>query len=58
MTRFASGLGHTWGMPELPEVLSAARDLQRWVAGATIVDATVHWERTIRHPQPAARFVA
>ena len=42
-------------MPELPEVETVARDLQRWVAGATIVDATVHWERTIRHPQPPER---
>ncbi len=45
-------------MPELPEVETVARDLQRWVAGATIVDATVHWQRTIRHPQPAERFAA
>jgi formamidopyrimidine-DNA glycosylase len=45
-------------MPELPEVETVARDLQRWVAGATIRDATVHWERTIRHPQPAERFAA
>ncbi len=45
-------------MPELPEVETVARDVQRWVAGATIVDAEVHWERTIRHPQPAERFVA
>jgi len=45
-------------MPELPEVETVARDLQRWVAGATILDATVHWERTIRHPQPAERFAA
>jgi formamidopyrimidine-DNA glycosylase len=45
-------------MPELPEVETVARDLQRWVAGATIVDATVHWDRTIRHPQPPERFVA
>ena len=44
-------------MPELPEVETVARDLQRWVAGATIVDATVHWDRTIRHPQPPERFV-
>jgi len=44
-------------MPELPEVETVARDLQRWVAGATISDAVVHWERTIRHPQPAERFV-
>jgi formamidopyrimidine-DNA glycosylase len=45
-------------MPELPEVETVARDLQRWVAGARIIDATVTWERTIRHPQPAERFVA
>lgn len=45
-------------MPELPEVETVARDLQRWVAGATIRDATVHWDRTIRHPQPPDRFVA
>ncbi len=45
-------------MPELPEVETVARDLSRWVTGATIVDADVHWERTIRHPQPADRFVA
>ena len=44
-------------MPELPEVETVARDLQRWVAGATISDAEVRWERTIRHPQPAERFV-
>lgn len=51
-------MGHTPRMPELPEVETVARDLQRWVAGATIRDATVHWDRTIRHPQPAERFVA
>ncbi len=45
-------------MPELPEVETVARDLQRWVAGATITGARVSWERTIRHPQPAERFVA
>ena len=45
-------------MPELPEVETVARDLQRWVAAATIVGATVHWDRTIRHPQPVERFVA
>lgn len=43
-------------MPELPEVETVARDLQRWVAGATIRDAIVYWDRTIRHPQPAERF--
>jgi formamidopyrimidine-DNA glycosylase len=45
-------------VPELPEVETVARDLQRWVAGAQIVDAEVSWDRTIRHPQPAERFVA
>jgi formamidopyrimidine-DNA glycosylase len=43
-------------MPELPEVETVARDLQRQVAGATITGATVHWPRTIRHPQPPERF--
>lgn len=45
-------------MPELPEVETVARDLERSVAGATIADAEVRWERTIRHPQPGERFVA
>ena len=45
-------------MPELPEVETVARDLQRWVAGARIDSAEVHWDRTIRHPEPAERFVA
>ncbi len=44
-------------MPELPEVETVARDLQRWIAGATITDAEVRWDRTIRHPQPPDRFV-
>jgi formamidopyrimidine-DNA glycosylase len=44
-------------MPELPEVETVARDLQRAVAGATIRDAEVCWERTIRHPQPPERFI-
>jgi formamidopyrimidine-DNA glycosylase len=44
-------------MPELPEVETVARDLQRWVVGAQIANADVRWERTIRHPQPAERFV-
>jgi len=44
-------------MPELPEVETVARDLQRWVAGARIADAEVRWERTIAHPQPADLFV-
>jgi formamidopyrimidine-DNA glycosylase len=45
-------------MPELPEVETVARDLDRSVAGATIRNATVHWHRTIRHPQPPERFEA
>jgi formamidopyrimidine-DNA glycosylase len=45
-------------MPELPEVETVARDLQRAVEGATIAGATVSWDRTIRHPQPPERFVA
>ena len=45
-------------MPELPEVETVARDLQRWVAGATIADAEVRWDRTIAHPKPADAFVA
>jgi formamidopyrimidine-DNA glycosylase len=53
-----SPIGQTAGMPELPEVETVARDLQRWVAGAKIVDARVTWDRTVRHPQPADRFVA
>src|SRR5438445_6121416 len=44
-------------MPELPEVETVARDLQRWVAGAQIADVEVRWERTVRHPLPAERFV-
>ena len=44
-------------MPELPEVETVARDLQRWVAGAQITDAEVRWARTIRHPE-AEQFVA
>jgi len=44
-------------MPELPEVETVARDLQRWVAGAQITDAEVRWDRTIRHPEPE-QFVA
>ncbi|HEX6139267.1 MAG TPA: bifunctional DNA-formamidopyrimidine glycosylase/DNA-(apurinic or apyrimidinic site) lyase [Candidatus Limnocylindria bacterium] len=44
-------------MPELPEVETVARDLQRWVAGAQIADAEVRWARTISHPAPE-EFVA
>ncbi len=45
-------------MPELPEVETVARDLQRWVAGATFAEVEVRWERTIAHPLPAERFAA
>jgi formamidopyrimidine-DNA glycosylase len=45
-------------MPELPEVETVARDLERRVAGATIEDVEVRWDRTIRHPLPPERFVA
>jgi formamidopyrimidine-DNA glycosylase len=44
-------------MPELPEVETVARDLQRAVAGARIADAEVRWDRTITNPQPPALFV-
>ncbi|HEX2141143.1 MAG TPA: bifunctional DNA-formamidopyrimidine glycosylase/DNA-(apurinic or apyrimidinic site) lyase [Candidatus Limnocylindria bacterium] len=44
-------------MPELPEVETVARDLQRRVAGARITDAEVHWGRTITNPEPD-EFVA
>jgi formamidopyrimidine-DNA glycosylase len=44
-------------MPELPEVETVARDLQRWVAGARITDAEVRWGRTIRHPDAPEQFV-
>ncbi len=45
-------------MPELPEVETVARDVHRGVAGATIRDVEIHWDRTIRHPQPPERFAA
>ncbi len=44
-------------MPELPEVETVARDLQRRVAGARIADAEVRWPRTIAHPEPPEAFV-
>ena len=43
-------------MPELPEVETVARDLQRWIAGAQITGVEVRWDRTIRHPLPPERF--
>jgi len=45
-------------MPELPEVETVARDLQRGVAGAVITDVDVRWDRTVRHPEPPERFAA
>ena len=45
-------------MPELPEVETVARDLQRCVAGAVITDVDVRWDRTVRHPEPPERFAA
>ena len=35
-------------MPELPEVETVARDLRPLITGATIVDATTLWARTLR----------
>ncbi|GCE13541.1 bifunctional DNA-formamidopyrimidine glycosylase/DNA-(apurinic or apyrimidinic site) lyase [Tengunoibacter tsumagoiensis] len=37
-------------MPELPEVEYTARQLRASVVGATIREAEVFWERTIKHP--------
>src|SRR5689334_19060775 len=39
-------------MPELPEVETVARDLQPLITGATIVDATTLWPRTLRDLSP------
>jgi formamidopyrimidine-DNA glycosylase len=39
-------------MPELPEVETVARDLRGLVLGATIVDATALWPRTLRTHAP------
>src|SRR6266581_2545447 len=36
-------------MPELPEVETIARDLRPLITGATIIDATTHWARTLRN---------
>ena len=35
-------------MPELPEVETVARDLRPLITGATIIDATTFWGRTLR----------
>src|SRR5690349_14496320 len=39
-------------MPELPEVETVARDLRPLITGATIVDATTFWPRTLRDRTP------
>jgi len=39
-------------MPELPEVETVARDLRPLITGATIVDATTLWARTLRGIDP------
>ena len=41
-------------MPELPEVETVARDLRPLITGATIVDATTFWPRTLRGITPDA----
>ncbi|MEA2520100.1 MAG: formamidopyrimidine-DNA glycosylase, partial [Chloroflexota bacterium] len=41
-------------MPELPEVETVARDLRPLITGATIVDATTLWARTLRGIDPEA----
>jgi formamidopyrimidine-DNA glycosylase len=41
-------------MPELPEVETVARDLRQLITGATIVDATTYWARTLRGTTPEA----
>ncbi len=40
-------------MPELPEVEYTARQLRAAVVGATIREALVFWERTVRYPDVA-----
>src|SRR3954453_12956824 len=41
-------------MPELPEVETVVRDLRPLIVGATIVDATTSWNRTLRAITPQA----
>src|SRR5690242_3820188 len=41
-------------MPELPEVETVARDLRPLITGATIVDVTSSWPRTLRNLTPEA----
>ena len=39
-------------MPELPEVETVARDLRGRIVGASIVDASTFWDRTLRGTSP------
>jgi formamidopyrimidine-DNA glycosylase len=39
-------------VPELPEVETVARDLRGLIVGATITDASVLWNRTLRNGSP------
>lgn len=41
-------------MPELPEVETTVRDLRPHLVGRTIKRATITWDRTVAHPEPAA----
>jgi formamidopyrimidine-DNA glycosylase len=49
-------------MPELPEVEVVRRGVHQWAAGRTVLDVTVHDERSLRRhhqgPQDFRRFVA
>lgn len=40
-------------MPELPEVETIVRDLQKKIAGQTVVHVTIHDPRVVRHSPPA-----
>lgn len=52
--RRGNSLYNDRAMPELPEVETVARGLQSALAGHTIVDVRVLWERSIMSPDPAA----
>lgn len=41
-------------MPELPEVETTVRDLKPQLIGRAITRASVHWDRTIAHPDAGA----
>jgi formamidopyrimidine-DNA glycosylase len=41
-------------MPELPEVETTVRDLRPHLIGRAITHASVHWDRTIAHPDTRA----